>query len=326
MFGRHSSTLSIVSNQVHRHIAHTFGHLLRDLTAHSWLNPDQLDVFAEAVHNQGASLTNCWKFIDGTARAMCRPTWHQRTFFLGTQEVLYHYTKYQAVMCPNGIIARLDKPYEGCRHDACILRYSGLYTDLEVLMNPKPFVFYGDPTYPHRELLQWPFGGASVTVGQATFNYQVVPRRRVKASVGSVKESKLRVVAKPPRKKALFVSRLQPETTREEVSEIVGSVLYSRGFECTKLASRSLFSVAVHGSFGTQKLGHRDDSDTRFRSCYSQLLPGHDDSCCSGFRFFPDIYEAKHPHHRHSRPSMQPCAGTRHHISDHHLTTNTCLF
>ncbi|KAM7298536.1 hypothetical protein ISCGN_019130 [Ixodes scapularis] len=47
MFGRHSSTMSIVSNQVHRRVAHTFGHLLRDLTAHSWLDPDQLDVFAE---------------------------------------------------------------------------------------------------------------------------------------------------------------------------------------------------------------------------------------------------------------------------------------
>ncbi|KAG0426244.1 hypothetical protein HPB47_026631, partial [Ixodes persulcatus] len=41
MFGCHSSTLSIVSNQVHRHIAHAFGHLLRDLTAHSGLNPDR---------------------------------------------------------------------------------------------------------------------------------------------------------------------------------------------------------------------------------------------------------------------------------------------
>ncbi|KAG0444263.1 hypothetical protein HPB47_013991 [Ixodes persulcatus] len=86
MFGRYSSTLSIVSNQVHRHIAHTFDHLLRDLTAHSWLNPDHFDVFAER------------KFFSG----------HKR----------YHCTKYAAVMCPNGIIARLDGPYKGCRHDA----------------------------------------------------------------------------------------------------------------------------------------------------------------------------------------------------------------
>ncbi|KAM7310045.1 hypothetical protein ISCGN_007005 [Ixodes scapularis] len=171
MFDHHSLTLSIVSNQVHRAIVHTFGHLLRDLTAHSWLNPEQLDVFAEAVHNQGALLTNCWGIINGTARAVCRPMWHQRKFFSGQK--WYPCTKYQAVMCPNGIIARLDGPYEGCRHDAGILGESGLYTDLEVLMNPNPFVLYGDPAYPHPELLQHPFWGVSLTVGQATFNYQM---------------------------------------------------------------------------------------------------------------------------------------------------------
>lgn len=47
-------------------------------------------------------------------------------------------------------------------------------------MNPKSFVLYGDPAYPHRGLLQRPFGGASLTVGQATFNYQM---SRVRQSV-----------------------------------------------------------------------------------------------------------------------------------------------
>lgn len=55
-----------------------------------------------------------------------------------------------------------------------------MYTDLGVLMNPKSFVLYGDPAYPHRGLLQRPFGGASLTVGQATFNYQM---SRVRQSV-----------------------------------------------------------------------------------------------------------------------------------------------
>ncbi|KAG0442747.1 hypothetical protein HPB47_015626 [Ixodes persulcatus] len=95
--------------------------------------------------------------------------------------------------------------------------------------------------------------GSKTTVNQpvdADGFLQVVPRRRVKASVGSAKESKLHVVAKPPRKKALFVSRLHPETTCEEVSKIVGSVLDSQGFECTKLASRydpyTSFHVSVN--------------------------------------------------------------------------------
>ncbi|KAM7292690.1 hypothetical protein ISCGN_025828 [Ixodes scapularis] len=67
---------------------------------------------------------------------------------------------------------------------------------------------------------------------------QVMPRRRVKASVGSAKASKLRVVAKPPRKRALFVSRLHPETTSDELSEIVSSALGCQSFSCTKLAAR----------------------------------------------------------------------------------------
>ncbi|KAG0421598.1 hypothetical protein HPB47_002515 [Ixodes persulcatus] len=45
-----------------------------------------------------------------------------------------------------------------------ILRESVLYTDLEVLMNPKPVLLYGDPAYAHREPLQRPFGGASLTL------------------------------------------------------------------------------------------------------------------------------------------------------------------
>lgn len=67
---------------------------------------------------------------------------------------------------------------------------------------------------------------------------QAMPRRRVKASVGSAKASKLRVVAKPPRKRALFVSRLHPETTSDELSEIVSSALDCQTFSCTKLATR----------------------------------------------------------------------------------------
>uniref|UniRef100_A0A0K8RGT1 Uncharacterized protein n=1 Tax=Ixodes ricinus TaxID=34613 RepID=A0A0K8RGT1_IXORI len=37
---------------------------------------------------------------------------------------------------------------------------------------------------------------------------------------------------------------------------------------------RSLSSVAVHRSFGSQELGHRDDSDTPVWLCYLQLLVG----------------------------------------------------
>ncbi|CAN8004681.1 unnamed protein product [Ixodes hexagonus] len=171
VFGRHSSALSRVCTDVHRHIERTFGHLLTDLTSHSWLHPRQLDVFAKAICNKGSPLQHCWGFIDGTARAMCRPTWHQRRYFSGHKR--YHCTKYQAIMCPNGIISRLDGPYEGCRHDAGILRDSCLYSNLEELVGNEPYTLYGDPAYPQRDLLQRPFSGASLTVAQATFNYRM---------------------------------------------------------------------------------------------------------------------------------------------------------
>lgn len=44
LFGRHSSTLSLVASQVVSHINAKFGHLLKDFTCHEWIN---LQEFAE---------------------------------------------------------------------------------------------------------------------------------------------------------------------------------------------------------------------------------------------------------------------------------------
>lgn len=106
------------------------------MTSHRWMNPSQLQEFAEvrthcvyarsallingrlfqAVHARGAPLRSCWGFIDGTAGRMCRPTVDQKEFFSGHKRC--HVVKYQAVMCANGIICQLDRPYKGRRHDA----------------------------------------------------------------------------------------------------------------------------------------------------------------------------------------------------------------
>lgn len=73
-------------------------------------------IFLQAVHSKGAPLSNCWAFIDGTARPICRPTQQQRIYFSGHKRV--HALKYQSLMCPNGLICQLDGPYPGSRHDA----------------------------------------------------------------------------------------------------------------------------------------------------------------------------------------------------------------
>ncbi|KAG0422487.1 hypothetical protein HPB47_001691 [Ixodes persulcatus] len=46
IFGRHSSAMPSIVGQVLRHIDGTFGHLLDDLTTHSWLSFGDLKRFA----------------------------------------------------------------------------------------------------------------------------------------------------------------------------------------------------------------------------------------------------------------------------------------
>ena len=38
-----------------------------------WLAPAELEKFAQAIHNVGAPFTNCWAFVNGTVRRICRP-------------------------------------------------------------------------------------------------------------------------------------------------------------------------------------------------------------------------------------------------------------
>ena len=61
------------------------------------------------MHDKGAPLNNCWGFIDGTVRPICRPGENQRTLYNGHKKV--HALKYQSVVAANGLIANLfDSP------------------------------------------------------------------------------------------------------------------------------------------------------------------------------------------------------------------------
>lgn len=68
------------------------------------------------VYNKGSPINNCWGFIDGTARQICRPSINQQDYFSGHKR--YHCLKYQAIATPDGIIINLQGPYIGRRHDA----------------------------------------------------------------------------------------------------------------------------------------------------------------------------------------------------------------
>ncbi|XP_075560183.1 uncharacterized protein LOC142592556 [Dermacentor variabilis] len=167
LFGRHYSTLSSIVSKVLTHIEDNFGHLL-DLTNNKWLNLAELGRFSQAMHRTGAPLKNCWGFVDGTARPICRPSVNQRIHFSDHKRV--HSVKYQSVMCANGIVCDLDGPYPGHRHDAGILGDSGLYSRLEHLVQGSSYTIYGDPAYPLRPLLMRPYAGSSQTETQQRFN------------------------------------------------------------------------------------------------------------------------------------------------------------
>ena len=75
-------------------------------------------------------------------------------------------------MLPNGIIANLNGPYEGHRHDSTMLCESGLLTDLQRVawINGQPLCLYGDPAYPISLHLQAPFRNVQLTPQVAIFN------------------------------------------------------------------------------------------------------------------------------------------------------------
>ena len=103
-FGRSVPEISLILAEVTDHIYRTNGHLPQDLNQ-PWLEPQQLESFARAIHQRGAALSNCWGFVDGTVRPICRPGEHQRIMYNGHKRV--HGIKFQSVVAPNGLIANL---------------------------------------------------------------------------------------------------------------------------------------------------------------------------------------------------------------------------
>ena len=126
-FGRAVPQLSMMSNQMMDFIFDEFCHLLTDLQQ-PWLSSNYLRHFADAIHEKGAALDNCWGFINGTPRPICRPETNQRLLYNGHKRV--HGIKFQSVVAPNGMIANLYGPVEGKRHDSGMLAESKLLNQL----------------------------------------------------------------------------------------------------------------------------------------------------------------------------------------------------
>ena len=79
-----------------------YGHLLSSFDQ-PWLSSANPTSFCDSVYRKGAALHNCWGFIDGTVRPVCRPGLNQRVLYNGHKRV--HAIKFQSVVAPNGLIA-----------------------------------------------------------------------------------------------------------------------------------------------------------------------------------------------------------------------------
>ena len=99
-------------------------------------------------------LPNVCGFIDGTARPICRPIKDQKNQYSGYYKE--HCIKYQSIVFPNGLIGRLDGPFNGRRHDSAILHLSGLLEQLQtkfVSDDGTLLKLYGDPGYSNSKFI-----------------------------------------------------------------------------------------------------------------------------------------------------------------------------
>lgn len=107
LFARPVPVLSMITNKVIDVIYDLHHHRITDWNP-MLLNPRKLDSYAQTIHDKGAALDNCFGFIDGTVRPICRPGENQRMVYNGHKRV--HAIKFQSMTLPNEMIAQLYGP------------------------------------------------------------------------------------------------------------------------------------------------------------------------------------------------------------------------
>ena len=107
---------SMISNLVMETIYQEHNHRLTQWN-NTLLNPPLLERYARAIASKGSPLPNCFGFIDGTVRPICRPEQNPRIVYNGHKRV--HGLKYQSVVLPNGMIANMYGPVGNCFNLIC---------------------------------------------------------------------------------------------------------------------------------------------------------------------------------------------------------------
>ena len=107
LFGRPVPELSMITNTVIDYLYDEHAHRITDWN-NAILDTVHLQQYADAIHQHGAALQNCFGFIDGTVRPICRPGQQQRIMYNGHKRI--HSIKFQSVTLPNGLIANMFGP------------------------------------------------------------------------------------------------------------------------------------------------------------------------------------------------------------------------
>ena len=146
-FGRPVPQLCMITNRMMDCVFDVHSHLLAQLDQ-PCLSRDRLRHFAAIIYDKGAPLENCWGFIDGTVRPLCKPDRNQRILYNGHKRV--HRITFQYVVAPNGLITSLFGPVEDRRHDGGMLVDSELVQELSqysFAADGTPSCVYGAPAY-----------------------------------------------------------------------------------------------------------------------------------------------------------------------------------
>ena len=76
-FARSIPQIYMIVNQSIKTVLENWSHFPRDF------NQELLTVYADRIHKTGAPIDNCWDFVDGIVRPICRPTFGQRQVYNG---------------------------------------------------------------------------------------------------------------------------------------------------------------------------------------------------------------------------------------------------
>jgi len=168
-FGWPVERVSRISTTVQALIYSKWKHLLEWDTIR--LTPEKLLQYAQAIERKGAPIQTVWGFIDGTIRAIARPSRRQQTCYNGWKRK--HCLKYHAIVTPDGLISHLFGPVDGRRNDSFLWHESNLPQILQQHAHAPdgtPLQVYGDPAYSIGRFLISPYQGARIGYDQRQWN------------------------------------------------------------------------------------------------------------------------------------------------------------